>query len=159
MNYEHKGIQISFNDKGANFSATMKTKRIVAPSLAAVKKQIDAELDLSDSFKPFAVIEVDTYHDAISESKAVALEKVRKTSRYSNSGEFEFTMQGGRYGSTTRSAVIADTPENRKIAKAYLALHTKNKKEIERLTAEQEAARKGLPHISADDVATGKVKP
>lgn len=162
MKYEHKGIEINFESATAVFRAKVGGEPLKAPSLTAIKKQIDEALNTRSTFKPFKAIDFSTYSD---EAGIVPMEVVdlrKRDGRINYGSEFQFvtkTMSRGYEQNGTKNMVIVDTPQNRKAVQSYIDLYKRNEKEMERLKKEHEAARVALPYLKADDVALGKAKP
>lgn len=154
--WTHQGITISFNTVTAKFYAPAGGKTIYAPSLDALKKQIDKALDRSANFTPFDAVEVGDRGTGIEEVKVIGLGKVDQ--RHSWKGKYEFRIQEG-HNVRGRGTAIPATAANLKVVKAFEEMCKKNRSEIARLESEINRAREKLPYVKAEDVAMGKVTP
>lgn len=138
--YEHKGITITFDVERAHFYANAKGKKLNAPSLDAMRKQIDASLAIA--FEPFKA--------HILSYGAFKLEKVIHVGKGSHrNASFAFHTDQG----SERYDVVIDTPTNRRLVTNYMATNKEGKAEIERINARISAALKAVPTVKADAFA------
>lgn len=141
--YDHHGVTITFNEQAADFSATVREKRLRAPSLDAIGKQIDAALAVQ--FTPFKALLLS--YGELDELEVIGLEKTRKR-RYGP--RKMFVCKDGDI-TLCRDEVIPDSPANRKAIAAY----RKRSKEVEslkdKLDAEVQSLLDKIPTIAADD--------
>lgn len=158
MEWMHKAVKITLAPGTGSFHAQVpgNAGHLTAPSLAAIKKQIDTALERVSEFEPFDSIDTDS--GKIVANRVTELRK--RNARYTYGSEYEFVIQeSGKYARTsTNSAVIPDTPENRRKLLAYKKLDDESAAEIERLRKAVGDARVALPWLSADDIAVKKVK-
>lgn len=148
--YDHSGVTITFNDAAANFSATVQNKRLSAPSLAAIKKQIDAALAIK--FEPFKAL--DWSRTRMHPVMVTGITIERRSRSYGGSRK-RFECEGASYW-RAKETVALDTPANRKLISA---LH-KRAKEVEaekdRLDAEIDALEAKIPVVKAADYQSEK---
>lgn len=148
--YEHNGVTITFNELGANFSATANGKHLSAPSRDAIKKKIDAALAVN--FSPFKAIYLGR-HGEVTSLAVVGLEKPARN-RYGTTRQV-FVCEGDRYARHV-AEVTPDTPANRKLVAAFRKRYKQVEAEKERLDEEIEAMQAAIPSVKADDYAIGK---
>lgn len=118
---EHKGITITFNEGSGKFIATDKNgQRVVAASLAAIKKQ----LDKAESPENWNALVWKRYGSGYDEVVVVGIKSPRKY------GSAEWKLNNGE----TRSMVYPDTPENRVALDAFFALKLRQREEAKKLS-------------------------
>jgi hypothetical protein len=153
MKYDYKGHSITFDAERARFESTVESKQLRAPSLDAIKTQID-KLLTKTMFKAFAALRVSEGRYGRRSNKEGSLEAVQvigfhvENTRWSKTPKFLLRDQ---YGGA--EFVISNTAEARK-AFTELKAHQKKKGEIEdKLETEERRLEAALTkhHIYAKD--------
>lgn len=131
FNYKNFSITMTPNGK---FVATVAGGVVKAPSLDGLKRKLD-KLHVFKSFDAFRL----GYHSEIQPVKIVGTTRKGRTIYWVNEHN------------RTYDHVIIDTPENRALADAWVALVDKNDKERDRMQDAEEAAKDALPKILPGD--------
>lgn len=140
--YEHSGIKIDFDENSAQFSATINGKLSRSPSLAAIKKRIDAAS--ASTFKPFKAI-VFGHYSGMKEVSVTGIHVPRKNDRFNRTPRWDTSDD------SKPAEVTLDTPANRDAAKAYLKRYKEVEKIEAKFAAELEAMLDAIPTIKPED--------
>lgn len=148
VQYKHKGIEITFDNVSASFTAKIGEKRISAPSLAAAKKQIDNVI--SATFKPFATLR--WWSNEMVPMSVVGIVKSR--SKWNARDQFlvrPVDAQGARFGEQHIDSVTLDTPENRALIKAYHEAESEATAQIKVIKDRVEKIRMAIPFVTPEN--------
>lgn len=134
---KHKSVAVEVDQRGT-FTAKVAGEELTAPSLAALKRKIDAAL--ADAFEPFDAFTIRNFYadgPELEEYRVVGIGAEREKGRSSA------TWRNDR--GLNLKQCYRDTPETRAQAEAYIAKWRANKVERDRMEAEEEALLEAIP--------------
>jgi hypothetical protein len=105
--FEHKGVKITLQSSG-QFTATIDSKYIAKPSLAAMKKFIDNKA--MSTFKPFEAYYKDRWGSDLKLVKVIGIKKPRANAASWNIKP-EFIIEG-LLDTVSPKQLVLNTPEN-----------------------------------------------
>lgn len=143
MEYKHRDVTITFNAPGGNFLATVNGEHINAPSLPAIKKQIDSRLAKKfESFKAFAVSDRTKIFTVLRVEKAIGHRRGSREKQFVTDSEGWLRRQYN---------VVLATPENKKLVSEYFEFLNATRAQIKLLEEQIDVKQRAIPELSAED--------